>query len=92
LPGQWAGLSIVAGQQFEIEDVDDPIPIQICRGWNGQVVIHANGQRVELVDNVIAIDITRQQTDFWHVGGPCGGDSHRALAAEETTGGCYQRI
>jgi len=61
LPGNRASLAIVGCQKLKIENVDVAVVIQVCGGWGGSVVVHANGHGIELVDDVIAINITSQQ-------------------------------
>jgi len=66
LPGERASLSIVAGQQFQIQHIDDPIIIQIRRRGRGSVVAHPNRQRIELIDDIVAVDVTSRQADRGH--------------------------
>lgn len=49
--------SVVAGEQFQIQNIDHAVIVQVCLGWGGGVVTHANRQCVELVDHVVAVNI-----------------------------------
>src|SRR4030095_13101651 len=64
-PGDRTRFSIIGGEKFKIEHIDDPIVIHISFRGSCFVVIHPNGQRIELIDEMVAIDIPGNQSDGW---------------------------
>ena len=59
LPKHRAGFSIVTSQQFQIQNVDDTVVVQVCSSWSGAVIAHADGHGVKLIDDIVVINITR---------------------------------
>ena len=86
LPGNRSGFAIVQSQELQIQDIDHTIIIQIGGSWNRGVVAHPNRQGVQLINDIVVINVTRQQSDAWHRAGAATGQRHRALGAEEPAG------
>ena len=63
LPINRTGLPIIPGKRFQINNIDDPIVIQISGGGRGSIVVHANGHGVELVYDVVVVNIASQKID-----------------------------
>jgi len=57
-PGDRTGIAIVGGQELQVEYVDHAVVVQVRGRGRGAVVVHTNGQGVELIDDTIPIDIT----------------------------------
>ena len=68
MPERGTGEAIILGQDLEIEHVDVAIVIEVGGGRCGSVLAHANGQGIELVDQVVAVDIAGDQVDGGHGG------------------------
>ena len=66
LPEQRAGFSIVSGQQFQVQNVDDTIVVQISGSWFRAVVAHPNCHGVKLINDIVVINIASQQADGRH--------------------------
>src|SRR5215217_3871326 len=91
-PGNGTGGSIVVGQQFEIQNVDDSIVVQVGGARRGSVVVHPDRQRIELIDDVVPVNVTGQQSHsrFGVCAAAC--NCGRTLGTEETAGGSQHRI
>ena len=92
MPGDWTGLAIVLCQELKVEHVDGPVVVQVCCGWGGCVVAHADRHRVELVDDIVVVDIPCQQADSGLSDGRAANQCNRALGGEETIGDGEQGI
>jgi hypothetical protein len=91
LPKHRTGFSIVTSQQFQIQNVDDTVIVQVCGSWGGAVVAHTDGHGVKLINDIVVINITRKQTDGWHSCSAAIGQRNGSLGTEETTGrGTYR--
>lgn len=55
-----------AGEHFEVEHVDRAVVVQVGSGRCSQVVVDTDGQGIELVDDIVAVDIARKQGDGRH--------------------------
>lgn len=92
LPLKWTGCSIIAGQELQIQHVDDPIIVQVCGSGNGCVVAHPDRQGIELIDHIVVDNITGQQSDLRLCADLSGRERDRALCAEETLSGCNHAV
>lgn len=79
-------IAVVLRQQFEVQHVDGAVVVQVCGGGRGSVVTHANGQRVELIDHVVAVDVASQQCDGRFRGCVSRQDVGGTLRGEEAAG------
>src|SRR5215207_3326265 len=91
-PDQRTGLSVVAGQQFQIQNVDDIVVIQIGSAWGGGVVVHPDRQRIELINDIVAVNVTCQERDRWLGVAGSRGEAGRTLGTEEAAGSGDDRI
>lgn len=83
LPGGRTRCSIISGQRFEIQDVDDVVVIQVCCFRRGRVIAHADGHCIELIDHVVAIDVTAQEGNRRQNVCNAGGHCHLRLGTQE---------
>src|SRR5215212_9919416 len=85
-PGNGTDGSIIVGQQFEIQNVDDSIVVQVGGARRGSVVVHPDRQRIELIDDVVPVNVTGQQSHsrFSVCAAAC--NCGRTLGTEETAG------
>lgn len=84
LPLKWTGCSIIAGQELQIQHVDDPIIVQVCGSGSGCVVAHPDRQGIELIDDIVIDNITGQQSDLRFCADLSSRERYRALRAKET--------
>ena len=84
LPGNRTDFAVVTGKEFEVENVDVAVAVEVGGGGCRRVVAHANGHGIELVNDTIVVNITRRQTDLRHGGRRSSGQRGRTLGAEET--------
>ena len=84
-PGSWACHSIVLGEKFKVKNVDRIVVIQICSGRRVRVVIHADGQCIELIDHIVPVNVTGEQSNRGHGSVTCA-YCDRSLSTQETTG------
>src|SRR6266511_4800742 len=91
-PGDRTCLSIILGKKFQIEYVDDPIIIQIRFSGGRFVIVHPDRESIELIDDIIIVNITGDQSDRWERGCTPISDGHRALGTEEATRNSDHRI
>src|SRR5262245_53674584 len=77
--------SIVLGEEFQVQKVDETIIVQVRCRWSRSAVTHSDGQRIELIDHVIAVYVARQQTCSGFCSGIPSSEAHRSLVAEEAT-------
>src|SRR6266545_1454750 len=84
LPSYRTCLSIVICQRLEVKHIDDAIVVQICSSRDRGVITHANRQRIELIDDVVVVNITRRQSERRQtLRGACS-ECDRSLRSEET--------
>src|SRR5690349_2165997 len=86
IPDLWGGFPIITRQQFEVQDVNHAIIVQVSLRGGCGIVAHPDRQGIELIDHIITIDIAGQQADRGHCCRVPDRDCGRALAVEETTG------
>ena len=86
LPKHRTSFPIVTSQQFQIQNIDDTVIVQVCSSWSGAVVAHADGHGIELIDDIVVINIAGKQADGWH--GRCAAISqcNGSLCAEISAG------
>ena len=58
LPNNRTCFAVIPSQQFKVKHVDYAVVVQVCRSGSRSVVTHADGQGIELIDDVIAINVT----------------------------------
>ena len=66
LPVQRTSQTIVRSEQLKVEDIDQAAVVQICCGGRRGVVVDADGQRIQLVDHAVPIDIARREGNCGH--------------------------
>jgi hypothetical protein len=77
----------MACQHLQVQDIDDPIVVQICCTRARPVVVHPDRQRIELIDHIVPIEVAGQQRDRRFRGGAASCDRGGALGTQEATGG-----
>lgn len=74
-PGNRTGLAIITSQKFKVQNINDIVVVQVCRGGGVCVVIHPDRHGIQLINDVVVIDVTSQQTNGWHGAGTSTRDS-----------------
>ena len=92
LPHAGTRVAIVLSQQFQVENVDDSVVVQICRGGRCRVVVDANRESIELINHIVTINITCQQTNGGFCCGIPSNDCYGSLGAEEAAGSGFHSI
>src|SRR5262245_28934336 len=66
LPDNWSCFSIILGKEFQIQNIDNAIAVQICAFRKCGVITHSDCHCIKLINLIIIVDVTSKQGDDWH--------------------------